>query len=66
VSLESGQVRSLRMELGATQSELAGMMDVTRATVANWESGRAICSGAAARLLAVLVDNFRKKENDGE
>jgi len=44
----------MREALGYTQAELAERMGVTRATVANWESGRAPCSGTAAILLTAL------------
>ena len=55
MTLTKEQVRELRQSISATQEGLAGLMGVTRATVANWESGRAPCIGAAARLLWVLT-----------
>lgn len=55
MTLNPEEVRDLRAKLGLTQVELAERMDVTRITVANWESGRSPCSGPAAKLLVSIA-----------
>jgi post-segregation antitoxin (ccd killing protein)/DNA-binding XRE family transcriptional regulator len=49
------KIREARRRVGCTQSGLAGMLDVTRASVAQWETGRAAPGRKRrARLVAVL------------
>ena len=40
IELTSGLIRKLRQRAGLTQAEVAERLDVTTATVANWETGR--------------------------
>jgi DNA-binding XRE family transcriptional regulator len=44
---------SLRQRFGWTQQDCASVLNVTRACIASWETGRKTPSGTAVRLLAL-------------
>lgn len=46
-------VRAIRRKLGKTQTEFAGMIGVSLATLRNWEQGRRKPDGPAMALLRV-------------
>lgn len=50
-------VKSLRAELGQSQSEFALMIGVSVATLRNWEQGRRSPDGPALALLQVAAHN---------
>lgn len=54
-AFDGAQVRFLRNELDATQTELGNLLGVDAQTVARWEKGQHAITGPAARLLALLV-----------
>ena len=48
------RVKTLRLELGLSQSVFADALGVSKKTVEAWESGRNVPSGTACRLLEVI------------
>lgn len=50
-------IKSIRLKLGKSQSELALMIGVSLATLQNWEQGRRLPEGPARALLKVAADN---------
>ena len=50
-------VKSLRADLGQSQSEFALMIGVSVATLRNWEQGRRVPVGPALALLRVTAHN---------
>ncbi len=50
-------VKSIRLKVGASQSEFALMIGVSLATLQNWEQGRRMPEGPARALLKVLAEN---------
>ena len=50
-------IKSIRLKLGKSQSELALMIGVSLATLQNWEQGRRLPEGPARVLLKVAADN---------
>jgi len=50
-------VKSLRADLGQSQSEFAVMIGVSVATLRNWEQGRRVPVGPALALLRVTAHN---------
>ena len=50
------KIRSLRVEKGLSQQQLADLMFVTRKTVGNWESGTRMPDVAMLSRLAKLLD----------
>lgn len=50
-----GDVRSIRADMGVSQSEFARMMSVSVDTLQNWEQGRRKPSGPAAALLLLAA-----------
>src|SRR5687767_8240516 len=53
----SSEVRSLRKQLGLSQEELAGKLDVSFATVNRWETGKAKPQAAKLEKLRELVES---------
>ncbi len=49
------EVAGLRLKLGLTQAQFAGVLGTSLGTVRKWESGERLPSGAAARLLELLA-----------
>ncbi len=52
-------VRTVRAELGVSQSEFALMIGVSVATLRNWEQGRRTPEGPALALLRVAIKDSR-------
>ena len=52
-----GDIKSIRLKLGKSQSEFALMIGVSLATLQNWEQGRRMPEGPARALLKVAADN---------
>jgi len=50
-------IRSIRLNLGKSQSEFALMIGVSVATLQNWEQGRRTPEGPARALLKVAAEN---------
>lgn len=50
-------IRSIRLNLGKSQSEFALMIGVGVATLQNWEQGRRTPEGPARALLKVAAEN---------
>lgn len=48
-------VRKARKTLGMSQAEFAGMINVSTATLRNWEQGRCVPDGPARALLVVAA-----------
>lgn len=55
---EPAERSRLRTEYGLTQAEVAEALDVTRTTVAGWESGRSEPQGATRAAYAKLLDGI--------
>jgi DNA-binding transcriptional regulator YiaG len=51
MEIDAKSVRHLRELASLSQADLAKRIGVSSATIANWEAGRAVCSGPAARVL---------------
>jgi DNA-binding transcriptional regulator YiaG len=49
------EVRVLREKIGLSQSEFAGLMQVSIKTLQNWEQGRRNPTGPAAALLKIVA-----------
>lgn len=49
------EVAALRLKIGLTQAQFAGVLGTSLGTVRKWESGERLPSGAAARLLELLA-----------
>ena len=50
-------IKSIRLNLGRSQSEFALMIGVSVATLQNWEQGRRVPEGSARALLKVAAEN---------
>jgi putative transcriptional regulator len=50
-------IKSIRLNLGRSQSEFALMIGVSVATLQNWEQGRRVPEGPARALLKVAAEN---------
>lgn len=50
-------IKSIRLNLGKSQSEFALMIGVSVATLQNWEQGRRVPEGPARALLKVAAKN---------
>lgn len=53
---DAAGIRSLRERLGLTQAELAAELGVRQQTISEWETGRYVPRGAAARLLGIVAE----------
>ena len=53
---DKGEIRTVRMAAGMTQSVFADFMGVSKKTVEAWECGRTHPTGSACRLMEVLSD----------
>jgi putative transcriptional regulator len=51
------EVKSLREQIGLSQSEFAGLMRVSVKTLQNWEQGRRNPTGPAAALLKIVASS---------
>jgi putative transcriptional regulator len=56
-TFKSTDVKSVRTDLGQSQSEFARMIGVSVATLRNWEQGRRTPDGPALALLQVAAHN---------
>jgi len=56
-SFASGEIRTIRMASGMSQSAFASFLGVSKKTVEAWECGRNDPSGPARRLLSLLRDD---------
>ena len=52
-------IKSIRLNLGRSQSEFALMIGVSVATLQNWEQGRRVPEGPARALLKVAAENLQ-------
>jgi putative transcriptional regulator len=50
------EVKVIREKIGLTQSEFAGLMQVSIKTLQNWEQGRRSPTGPAAALLRIVAN----------
>ena len=55
-SWDATRVRKLREELGMTQAELAGELNVRQQTVSEWETGAYAPRGASEKLLSMVAE----------
>ena len=56
-SFRPADIKSIRLNLGKSQSEFALMIGVSVATLQNWEQGRRTPEGPARALLKVAAEN---------
>ncbi len=54
------RLRAARAVLGLTQQELADLIDVSAATLRNWEQRRTTPDGAARTLIRLLAEHPRQ------
>lgn len=59
VALSADDVREIRERVGLTQEELAQLVQVSVATLRNWEQGRRQPTGPARALLVALRNDTR-------
>lgn len=57
IQFNSKTIKSLRNQIGATQSELANLVGVSPRTVESWESDRTEPNRSAQKLLALLMED---------
>ncbi len=50
------EIKVIREKVGLTQSEFAGLMQVSVKTLQNWEQGRRTPTGPAAALLKIVAN----------
>ena len=55
-SWDAGSVRALREQLGLTQQELAGELNVRQQTISEWETGAYQPRGASEKLLSMVAE----------
>lgn len=51
------EVKAVRERVGLSQSEFAGLMQVSVKTLQNWEQGRRTPTGPAAALLKIVANS---------
>jgi putative transcriptional regulator len=72
VTMQVPDVKSARRKLGASQSEFAKIMGISKRTVQNWEQGLRVPNGPARVLLEIaaphpeLLQNISRKRADTE
>ena len=57
---KKGEIRTVRISAGMTQSVFADFMGVSKKTVEAWECGRTHPTGSACRLMEVLAEQGKE------
>lgn len=55
INMDPAEIKTLRESLGYTQEQLADAIGVNRTAVTLWETGRRNPSGAAGKMLGILM-----------